>query len=207
MLGHGALVSLNLVCAGIVVLSAGCASTAPCTEARSAAPSVATPPATPAPVAASSSLKPAEAAPEASAKAPSTAETPSGGSMPPSPPSADPEPAALAAEAVGPATGGPRGTRPCAFHESVDTYQRQCVSKVNADGSVTVSAKGTPLNPNNGFEFTLHGGKDNRWIANGTLTAFKECTGPFVALATASFDHGVTSYELRFKQHCMIVVR
>ena len=117
------------------------------------------------------------------------------------------EQALLAARATGPATGGPRGTRPCAFHESVDSYQRQCVSKVNPDGSVTVTAKGTKLNPDNGFEFTFHGGENQQWVAKGTLNAFARCDGPFAALVTSSIDQGVNTYELRFKQHCKIVIR
>jgi hypothetical protein len=116
------------------------------------------------------------------------------------------EQAALAPRATGPASGGPRGTRPCAFHESVDTYERQCVAKLNPDGSVSVTAKGTRLNPDNGFSFTLHG-PENQWVAQGTLNAFARCAGPFVAPVVASIDHGVTTYELRFKGHCMIVVR
>jgi len=116
------------------------------------------------------------------------------------------EQAALAPRATGPATGGPRGARPCSFHESVDTYERQCVAKLNPDGSVSVTAKGTRLNPDNGFSFTLHG-PENQWVAQGTLNAFARCAGPFVAPVVATIDHGVTTYELRFKGHCMIVVR
>jgi hypothetical protein len=126
---------------------------------------------------------------------------------PPQGDGADPKEAALAARASGPATGGPRGTRPCAFHESVDTYQRQCLATVNPDGSVSVSAKGTKLNPEHGFEFTLHGGENNQWVAKGTLNAFKHCTGPFVALVNMSVDRGVKTYDLRFKEHCMISIR
>jgi hypothetical protein len=33
------------------------------------------------------------------------------------------------------------------------------------------------------------------------------CRGPFVARTTMSVDNGVKTYELRFKKHCMIVVR
>ena len=120
--------------------------------------------------------------------------------------SSDAEQVALAARASGPATGGPRGARPCAFHESVDTYQRQCVASTNPDGSVSVVAKGTKLNPGNGFDFTMHG-PEGEWVAKGTLNAFKQCSGPFVAKVTTYLDKGVKTYELRFKEHCMIVVR
>lgn len=116
------------------------------------------------------------------------------------------EQASFAARASGPATGGPRGARPCEFRESVDTYRRQCLAQVNADGSVSVTAKGTKLNPSSGFAFTLHGA-ENQWIAQGTLNAFAHCAGPFAAPVTAVIDQGVKTYEIRFKQHCMIVVR
>ncbi len=109
--------------------------------------------------------------------------------------------------ATGPARGGPRGTRPCAFHESVDSYQRQCVTTVNSDGSLTVRAKGTRLNPDQGFEVNLHGGEQNQWVAQGTLTAFAQCTGPFVAIVSLSVDNGVNVYEMRFKEHCKIAIR
>jgi hypothetical protein len=107
---------------------------------------------------------------------------------------------------MGPAQGGPRGRRPCEFRESVDSYRRQCVSQVNPDGSVFVVAKGTDLNPNNGFDFTLHG-VEGDWVAKGTLNAFGICAGPFVARVVSVLDHGVKTYEMRFKEHCMIVVR
>lgn len=115
--------------------------------------------------------------------------------------------AELVPSAVGPATGGPRlGTHRCEFRESVDTYNRQCQVKKNVDGSLQVIAKGTDLNPDNGFDFSLHGGP-HELVAQGTLNAFQHCAGPFVARAVTVIDRGVTTYELRFREHCMIVVR
>jgi hypothetical protein len=116
------------------------------------------------------------------------------------------EEAHLGAEATGPAVGGPKNNRPCEFHESVDSYQRQCTTSRNPDGSLLVSAKGTKLNPDNGFEFTLHGGPHS-FVARGTLNAFYKCAGPFVARVATVIDKGVTTYELRFREHCKIVVR
>jgi hypothetical protein len=112
----------------------------------------------------------------------------------------------LLAAATGPAVGGPKSERPCEFHESVDSYQRRCTATKNPDGSLHIRAKGTKLNPDNGFEFTLHGGP-NSFVAHGTLNAFYQCSGPFVAPVVTVIDNGVTTYELRFKQHCKIVVR
>jgi hypothetical protein len=106
----------------------------------------------------------------------------------------------------GPAIGGPRAQRPCEFHESVDAYNRVCTAHKNADGSLQIVARGTRLNPDNGFEFTLHGGPHN-FFAHGNLNAFGICAGPFTAYVNTVIDKGVTTYELRFKEHCKIVVR
>lgn len=218
------IIPLVFACVSFVTLGVGCGGSAKCADAPSS-PGTAEPSASATPsgentLAPSPVLGPTSpAAPSAATPAPAPATTgstsaepaPSANAVQPASPPAgegtDPKEAALAARASGPATGGPRGTRPCAFHESVDTYQRQCVSTVNADGSVSVSAKGTKLNPDNGFEFTMHGGENNQWVAKGTLNAFKHCTGAFVAPVTMSVDHGVKTYDLRFKEHCMIVVR
>jgi hypothetical protein len=111
------------------------------------------------------------------------------------------------AKAVGPAQNGIRlGTHTCEFREGVDAYRRQCKVTKNPDGSLQVSAAGTELNPNNGFTFSLHGGPWE-FAAKGTLDAFDFCAGPFVARAIPIVDHGVRTFELRFKTHCMIVVR
>lgn len=77
---------------------------------------------------------------------------------------------------------------------------------LNADGSLQVIAKGTELNPNHGFAFSLHG-EGHDLVAKGTLDAFDLCAGPFVARAVAVVDRGTQTFELRFKQHCMIVIR
>lgn len=213
-----ALVPFVFACGSSVTLSLGCGGTAPTAEAPVASPppDPSTPAMPPAPAVAAAPAETTAAADTPPAPA-SPAPTPApraeslGGAETGQPvateASTSPDDAALVARANGPATGGPRGNRPCAFHESVDTYQRQCLAKVNPDGSVLVSAKGTKLNPDHGFEFTLHGGSENQWVAKGTLNAFGLCKGPFVAPVTSYLDHGVKTYELRFKQHCMIVVR
>lgn len=190
---------------GFALLGWACAATPPppCAEAPAApAPSFAgpveAPPAAPVPGVAPS------AAPAASASAPTPASAQPIPFEPPLPDTPDPS---LVARANGPAVGGPRGARPCAFHESVDTYKRQCVAKVNPDGSILVTAKGTHLNPDNGFEFTMHGGEQNQWAAKGTLKAFAHCDGPFVGLVNMVIDNGVKTYDVRFKKHCMISIR
>jgi hypothetical protein len=108
---------------------------------------------------------------------------------------------------MGPATGGPtRGVHRCEFRESVDTYNRQCQVASNPDGSLQVTAKGTALNPDNGFDFSLHRGP-YELVAKGRLDAFGTCAGPFLARAHVVIDRGTKTFELRFKQHCMIVLR
>jgi hypothetical protein len=124
-----------------------------------------------------------------------------------SPASPQPSEELLEAKAVGAAENGIRlGTHTCEFREGVDTYHRQCKVKKNPDGSLQVSAAGTELNPNNGFAFSLHGGPWE-FVAKGKLDAFDFCAGPFAARAIPILDHGVRTFELRFKTHCMIVVR
>lgn len=66
-------------------------------------------------------------------------------------------------------------------------------------------AKGTPLNPEHGFEFSLHGGP-TAFVAKGNLNAFGICKGPFMARVNAIRDRGRTIYELRFKDHCKITI-
>lgn len=88
----------------------------------------------------------------------------------------------------------------------MDSYQRLCTTRRDSDGSLRVLAKGTRLNPENGFEFVLFGGPHN-FSAEGTLNAFGICAGPFTAQATTVIDRGMTTYELRFKEHCKIVIR
>jgi hypothetical protein len=102
-------------------------------------------------------------------------------------------------------TGGPRGTRRCRFYESVDAYQRTCTARVNPDGSLTVTAPGTRLNPDHGFSFTAGGGP-NRFSVSGTLNAFSICRGPFTGEMISILDQGKTVYELRFREHCKIEI-
>jgi len=178
--------------AWLLVMAAGCApaaasvAQAPVTRCPDVAPPVASTPVPPAsPAAASSVEAPVAAVP--------------------------PAPSATAADVpaptvIGPAQGGPRGVHRCEFRESVDTYARTCSVKANADGSLTVTAPGTALNPSNGF--TLHmGGGPNRFAVSGQLDAFGACRGPFSGDMIAVLDGATRTYEARFREHCMIVIR
>jgi hypothetical protein len=139
--------------------------------------------------------------------------------VPPVPPPACPEPPPAVAQPDPPpkppapppptltmVSGGPRGTRPCEFHESVDSYPRSCAVKVESDGTLTVTAKGTALNPNNGFSFRMGGGPTS-FDAVGNLDAFGACKGPFVATVATVLEGKSKTYELRFRDHCKIVIR
>ncbi len=78
--------------------------------------------------------------------------------------------------------------------------------KQNADGSLTVTAPGTALNPGNGFTFRMGGGPQS-FTVSGQLDAFGICKGPFSGSMIPILDGGKKIYEARFREHCMIVVR
>lgn len=120
------------------------------------------------------------------------------------PPASDGEEAD--APPIGAAQGGPRGVRPCEFRESVDTYHRTCTVKQSADGSLTVTAPGTTLNPSNGLSFRMGGGP-SEFTVSGELEAFGLCRGPFSGTMNTVIDRGKKIYEVRFREHCMIVLR
>lgn len=107
---------------------------------------------------------------------------------------------------IGPAKGGPRGVHRCEFRESVDTYPRSCTIKAEADGSLTVTAGGTSLNPNHGFSFRMGGGP-TAFDVTGQLEAFGVCRGPFSGRMVTVLDGATKTYEARFRDHCMIVLR
>jgi hypothetical protein len=112
----------------------------------------------------------------------------------------------VAPVAIGPAKDGPRGVRPCEFRESVDTYARSCTVKQEADGSLTVTAKGTALNPAHGFLLRMGGGP-GAFDVSGQLDAFGICRGPFAGRMITVLDGAKKTYEVRFNEHCMIVIR
>lgn len=88
----------------------------------------------------------------------------------------------------------------------MDTYARTCLVTIEPDGALLVTAKGTALNPENGFSVRMGGGPDS-FSAVGELQAFGLCKGPFVGKVVASTGPFGKSYEVRFKEHCKIVIR
>jgi hypothetical protein len=126
--------------------------------------------------------------------------------VPPPPPASATPPDPVPPPTIGPAQGGPRGSRPCEFRESVDTYVRRCSVKLNADGSLGVTAPGTKLNPDNGFSLRMGGGP-NQFTVSGQLDAFGPCRGPFSGPMIAVLDGATRTYEARFNGQCMIVIR
>ena len=133
-------------------------------------------------------IEPAQAAPAAS-----------------EPPPPAPSASATLPYTIGAAVGGPQGQRRCEFRESIDDYPRTCTVKKNVDGSLTITAPGTKLNPDHGFSFKMGGGPNQFQVA-GQLDAFKFCRGPFVGTMLAVHDDNKVSYELRFREHCMIAI-
>jgi hypothetical protein len=155
-------------------------------------------------------------APMACPKCPEAPPPPPPPAPPPPPPACPSTPAASATPApppappppppIGKAQGGPTGTRSCEFRESVDTYPRKCTITQEPDGALKVTAKGTSLNPDNGFTFRMGGGP-NTFDAAGQLDAFGICKGPFAGKVGTVIDGKAKTYEIRFKDHCMIVIR
>jgi hypothetical protein len=77
---------------------------------------------------------------------------------------------------------------------------------LDPDGALTIRAAGTALNPNHGFQFRV-GGPKNAYVVNGQLDAFGACRGAFHGrMVTVLEPSGARSYEVRFREHCMIVV-
>ena len=182
---------LALTLSGPLLVLVACA---PCPAPPPAAPPAPCPSVAPPPVAIAVAPPPP---PVASAPPPVVAPpppaTPAPAVEPPPPP-------------IGPAQGGPRGVRPCEFRESVDTYARTCAIKPNPDGSLQVTAPGTALNPKNGFTLRMGGGP-NSFDVSGELDAFGLCKGPFSGRMNMVLDGAARTYEVRFHEHCMIVIR
>lgn len=183
---------LALTLSGPLLVLAACA---PCPAPLPAAPPPPCPNVAPPPVAAAVAPPP----PPVASAPPPVAVAPAPPATPVAPPEPPPPP-------VGPARGGPRGVRPCEFRESVDTYARTCTVKPNVDGSLQVTAPGTALNPKNGFTLRMGGGPST-FDVSGELDAFGLCRGPFSGRMSTVLDGAARTYEVRFHEHCMIVIR
>ena len=127
----------------------------------------------------------------------------------PEPPSADPSPAAEPSDAAGAAVVEPEGGLPpgkhrCSFTDTSGKYNRVCTVTRDAAGHLTVSAPGTELNPDNGFDGTLEGGPDS-YRFSGKIAGFDDCVGAFEATVSAEKDAYVATAKL--DSGCPITIR
>jgi hypothetical protein len=120
-----------------------------------------------------------------------------------------PRPAAPAAPAAGGLTAGKHA---CMMIDGTGSYNRVCTVAAQPDGSLSVKAPGTGLNPKNGFEFRATGGPSSYQL-DGKMTAFDSCTGAFKAAAAEEKVGGAPWYVARFApqgkgaERCKIMIR
>jgi hypothetical protein len=165
-----------------------------------------TAPPPPAPVAPSA---PAPIALPASAKPPSVAAAPTPIPIAPPQPAPAPEPAPMPEEP--PSVTEPsyaadaltEGSRRCAFSEGGNAYNRRCRITQLPGGALQIVARGTSLNPQQGFTLTATGAAP-RYAVQGTLTAFGACTGPFSGTMILEGPDRGRSYVINWGQGCQI---
>ncbi|MEZ4370309.1 MAG: hypothetical protein R3B07_05760 [Polyangiaceae bacterium] len=104
------------------------------------------------------------------------------------------------------------GKHGCTMLDGTGSYNRVCTVNTKADGSVSVKAPGTSLNPTIGFEFTGTGGPDNYSI-KGKMTAFDACSGDFTSTAKVEDLGGSQWFIAKFapggagSERCKIMIR
>ena len=146
---------------------------------------------------------PAQPAPEPK-PAPEVAPTPPPEPTPEPEPAPEPEPVDEGLKV---------GKHGCNMRDGTGTYNRLCVVSSQPDGSLSVKAKGTSLNPDVGFEFTATGGPDS-YTAKGKMSAFDKCSGSFEANAERKDVRGVQWYVAEYApgggsgtKTCRIMIR
>ncbi|MCB9609115.1 MAG: hypothetical protein H6716_21155 [Polyangiaceae bacterium] len=128
------------------------------------------------------------------------------------------DPAAAAAPAPAPAgqtvtAGGLEvGKHGCTMLDGTGSYNRVCTVSTLADGSLSVKAPGTSLNPTIGFEFTGTGGPDS-YAIQGKMTAFDACSSNFSSTAKVENLGGTPWFIAKFapggsgSERCKIMIR
>ncbi|MEM7155238.1 MAG: hypothetical protein AAF799_20485 [Myxococcota bacterium] len=96
------------------------------------------------------------------------------------------------------------GTFGCSFRDSTGSYNRRCKVTADGDGKWKVSAPGTKLNPDNGFNGTLSGGPDS-FQFEGRVSGFDNCRGNFSATANRDGERLVAKATLG--SGCPVTVR
>jgi hypothetical protein len=97
------------------------------------------------------------------------------------------------------------GRHRCSFRENRHDYGRRCEVTLRPDGSLGISAPGTALNPSQGFRLTATGSAP-RYQAQGILTAFAACTGPFIGDLVLNGDDRHPHYVIHFGDGCEIKI-
>ena len=101
-------------------------------------------------------------------------------------------------------TGLVAGRYPCSFQDKTGSYNRSCVVEAQADGSLSLKARGTKLNPNNGFSGTLTGGPES-YAFQGKISGFDNCQGSFQA--TTSHDGKRYVAKAKLGSGCSVTIR
>ncbi len=128
------------------------------------------------------------------------------GAAPPQPEQAAPSPQTVTA-------GGLEvGKHGCTMLDGTGSYNRVCTVSTQADGSLSVTAPGTSLNPQIGFQFTGTGGPES-YAIQGKMTAFDACSGNFSSTAKQENLGGTPWFVAKFapggsgSERCKIMIR
>lgn len=129
------------------------------------------------------------------------------------PPSSAPPAPAPAADAgasdvplVQPPPGLAAGSYRCSFTEDGHDYDRECTVTDTGGGGFRVAARGTRLNPGQGFTFEASGAAPV-YGARGSLTAFAGCNGAFSGALTRDGTSEPPVYKIRWGNGCAITLR
>ncbi|MEZ4394200.1 MAG: hypothetical protein R3A48_24270 [Polyangiales bacterium] len=98
------------------------------------------------------------------------------------------------------------GRHRCSFTEAGSDYSRRCEVNAMPDGSLEVIARGTRLNPGNGFTLNARGAAPVYQV-RGELTAFAGCSGRFEGALRLEGSDSRPYYEVRWGQGCKITIQ
>lgn len=98
------------------------------------------------------------------------------------------------------------GSHRCAFSEAGNSYSRRCQVTRMPDGSLEIVARGTSLNPQQGFTLNASGAAP-RYAVRGELTAFGACTGRVTGTMILEGPDSRPHYEVNWGQGCQITIQ
>lgn len=119
----------------------------------------------------------------------------------PRPTPAEPPPTTASADTPQPTL--TEGRHRCSFTEAGSQYNRQCTVVRRPDGSFLVSAVGTSLNPDQGFELVATGSAP-AYQVSGSLRAFEACDGPFTSVTALEKRGDESFFVIRWGGRCSI---